>query len=115
MKNRTALLAVPALLLSLALSGCATAPQQTEAAAVVRYACYAADAAYFGFDTYDKAKPGRITAGQRKWRAGLPLLTKPICDDPAAVVDRTKALDTLNKVTDALIDFVKAVSAAPAP
>lgn len=115
MQNRVLRAALPLLSLSLALSGCVDKVQQDEATKAVTAACYFVDVAYFGFDTYDKAQPGKITAGQKKWRNGLPLLTKPLCDNPASVVDRAQALDTLNKVTDALIDFVKAVSAAPAP
>lgn len=104
-----------AALLLLLLSGCQTPDKQSEAATVIRYACVGVDAAFFSFDAYDKAKPGKITAEQRRWRQNLPNLTHVICEHPENVVDRAQALDTLGKVTDALIDFVKGVSGARAP
>lgn len=110
MRKTTLLAALPLLLLS----ACATPEKQTEAAAVIRYACVGADAAFFAFDAFDKAKPGKITAEQRRWRQNLPTLTAPICAHPEQVVDRAQALDTLTKITDALIDFIKGVSGSGA-
>ncbi|MEI6283177.1 MAG: hypothetical protein WCP82_10785 [Alphaproteobacteria bacterium] len=119
MRNRTALLAVPALLLSLALSGCngggPSPGQQAEITKSIALGCTFIDVGSAAFDAYVAGHPGRIDASGLKWKAGVMATFKPICANPGAVADPAQTLSAVIKAGFALSDFIQGVSGAPAP
>lgn len=107
------------LLLVLALSACAggAAAPGTEPEWVqrVRFGCSIANVFFVTVDTIDLAKPGLVTAENKRWVDSLKKLANPICSDPARVLDPDGAVQRLQQIGDALKPFIDALQAKRAP